>query len=147
MIMKYVERLDQSYKMMIPFIQVFNMINLFIMALGIGNVIVLDVQMYLLFWGGGLVGLLLLGTFLHRGKVFAKAWNWDFWIQKVGLWFGQISFGYSLMEVFARASDEQLAEVLKEHGKYLRVPEEQINVILKILKERPKNEGGRITNG
>lgn len=140
MIVKYIERLDQSYKMMIPFIQVFNMINLFIMALGIGNVIVLDIQAYLFFWGGGLIGLLLLGTILHRGKIFAKAWNWDFWIQKVGLWYAQISFGYALMEILARASDEQLAEVLKEHGKYLKIPEEQVNTVLKMLEESTRND-------
>lgn len=136
MIVKMIERLDQSYKMMIPFIQVFNMINLFIMALGIGKVIVLDIFMYVLFWGGGLIGLVVLGTVLHRGKVFAKAWNWDFWIQKVGLWNSQISYGYALMETLARATDEQLIEVLKKHGEYLRIPEEQRNEVLKILKER-----------
>ena len=136
MIVKMIERIDQSYKMMKPFADIFNMINLFIMALGIGNVIALDIRVYLLFWGGGLVGLLLLGTLLHRGKVFAKAWNWDFWIQKVGLWNSQISYGYALMEVLVRATDEQLIDILKNHGKYLRIPEEQRNEVLKLLKEK-----------
>jgi hypothetical protein len=114
---KQVARYEHGARRLQLFFWAIIAINTFIEV--VWRVLPLEVVLILYFTGG--VGVLVFGYVSHKAKVGRSIAKAQFDIETIEIWFGQINFGYAMLEVFHRLSDEELILALDYWSKKLKI--------------------------